>query len=110
MLLHKILLSGLLSLPLKNFTAMPVSKAENIVPSLVPTMVKSKNKRERIRERITQKISKAIFIFPNSLWAVSEIAFTKASPEFIMTFAITERDIPKPRMMTPMSTMARRRG
>ena len=49
--------------------------------------------------RITQVTSKAILTLPNSLWVVSDIAFTKASPELRITFAVTESDIPNPSMM-----------
>ena len=106
--LHKILLTGFFNLLLKKFTTTPVSKAEMTVPSLVPTMVKLKNKSDTQREIMTHKTSNAIFTFPNFFFAASETAFTKASPEFIMTFAMTEREIPKPRIIIPIITMARR--
>ena len=54
---------------------------------------------------ITQVTSKAILTLPNSLLVVSEIALTKASPELRITFAVTERDIPNPSMMIPISTI-----
>lgn len=105
---HKIIPSGFFSLAEKNFTTIPVNRAEIIVPSLVPTIVKSKNIRDKTMERVTQKISNAILTFPNSLFIVSEIAFTKASPEFIITFAITAREIPKPRIIIPTITIIMR--
>lgn len=76
-----------------------------MVPSLVPTIVKWKNMRDRAIEIITQSTSNIIFMFPNSLLNVSEIVFTNASPEFIITFAITEREMPKARMTIPTTTM-----
>ncbi len=66
-----------------------------IVPSLVPTIEKSKKINDNTTARITQITSKAILTLPNSLWIVSDIAFTKASPELRITFAVTEREIPK---------------
>ena len=41
-------------------------------------------------------MSKTIFIFPKFFEKVSDIALTKASPEFITTLAMTDRDMPKP--------------
>ena len=61
-------------------------------------------------DRTTHSTSKAIFILPKFLWIVSEIAFTKASPAFKMTFAITDREIPKPRMPIPIKTNVSRIG
>lgn len=90
----------------KNFTAIPVQKAEMIVPSLVPTIEKLKNIRDRIIERTTHIMSKAIFTFPKFLFVTSEIAFTNASPAFIITLAITERAMPNPSMIIPKTTMS----
>ena len=89
-------------------TKIPVKKAEIIVPSLVPTTVKSKNISDSITESATQKISKAIFTLPKFFFAVSATAFTKASPEFIITFAITAREMPKPKIATPITTKPKR--
>ena len=102
---YKILFKGSFNLSLKNFTTTPVNRAEIIVPSLIPTIVKSKNNRDKIIDMITQKISNTIFTFPNFLWNISEIAFTNASPEFIITFAIIESEIPKPRITIPAITI-----
>ncbi len=90
----------------KNFTAIPVQKAEIIVPSLVPTILKLKNMRDRIIARTTQIMSKAIFTFPKFLLDTSEIALTNASPEFIITLAITERAMPNPSMIIPKTTIS----
>lgn len=68
------------------------------MPSLVPEIVKLKNNSDNIMENTTQKISRAIFTLPKPLFIVSARAFTNASPEFIMTFAITESEMPKPRI------------
>lgn len=96
--------NGFLSLRLKNFTMIPVRNAEIMVPSLIPTMVKSKNNNDNRMDIITHVISNAIFTLPNSWAVVSEIAFTNASPAFMITFAITANEIPKPRMVIPIST------
>lgn len=41
---------------------------------------------------------------------VSEIAFTKASPEFIMTLAMTDKATPKDSTTTPMTIINSRKG
>ena len=76
-----------------------------MVPSLVPMICRSKNNRERITDTITQVTSNAILIFPKFFPVISVIAFTKASHEFMITFAITDKEIPKPRMAMPISTI-----
>ena len=91
------------------FTIIPVKRAERTVPSLVPTILRSKKKRERRIDKITHKISKPILIFPKFFLVVSDTAFTKASPEFMITLAITEREIPKPRMIIPSNTIISRK-
>ena len=98
--------TGSFSRFVKNFTTTPVNSAEMTVPSRAPTILKSKNMSDNIIELTTQKTSNAIFTFPNSLCAVSATAFTNASPEFIITFAITASAIPKPSITTPIITMA----
>lgn len=80
---------------------MPVQKADIIVPSLVPTIEKLKNIIDKTIAKITQLTSNAILTLPKFLFVVSEIAFTKASPEFIMTLAITESDTPKLNITIP---------
>ena len=75
------------------------------VPSLVPTTVKLKNSSESTTANTPQPMSKATLIKPKSLFIVSETAFTKASPEFIITLAITERAIPKPSTIVPATTI-----
>ena len=91
---------------LKNFTAIPVNIAEIIVPSLVPTILKLKKMRERTTAKDTHKMSKIIFIFPKSFFEASEITLTNASPEFRITFAVTESDIPNPRTIILIITIA----
>lgn len=105
--LLKIISTGFFSLLQKNFTTIPVSNAERIVPSLVPTIEKLKKMRDAARDTITHTTSKATFTFPNSLCIASEMAFTNASPEFMITLAITEREIPKPRITIPTRTIVR---
>lgn len=61
-----------------------------MVPSLVPTILNWKNTRDRSTEITTQTTSKMIFILEKLIWVVSETAFTKASPELRMTFAMEE--------------------
>ena len=50
---------------------------------------------------ITHDTSKIVFIAPKSFFIVSAIAFTNASPEFKITFAITDNAIPNPRIKIP---------
>lgn len=102
--------NGFLNRFVKNLTTIPVRKAEIIVPSLVPIIFISKNISDNIIDRITHITSKVIFIFPKFLWIVSVIALTKASPEFIITLAITDKEIPNPRITIPIKTNARRTG
>lgn len=78
----------------------PVSKAVRTVPSIVPTIFPSKKISESASEMTTQQTSKPIFIFPNFLPEMSATALSNASPELIITFAITESDTPKPRNYT----------
>ena len=78
-----------------------------IVPSLVPIILPWKRIRDNERERSTQSMSKPIFILPKFLFALSDIAFTKASPEFIITLAMTDKAIPNPRIKIPHSTKKR---
>lgn len=92
----------------KKLTTIPVHSAAMIVPSLVPTTLKLKNRRERRRANITQHTSKPILMLPKLPWLRSEIAFTNASPEFMITLAMTDRAMPKPRTIVP-STMNNRR-
>ena len=82
----------------QSFTGTPVNTADSIVPSLVPTSFPPKKIKESTIENATHDTSKAIFTFENSLCITSESAFTNASPEFKITFAITPRVIPKPRI------------
>lgn len=49
-------------------------------------------------------MSNPIFRFPNKIPVLSDNALTKASPEFIITFAMTEREIPKPKIIIPPIT------
>ena len=84
----------------KKLTITRVSKAVRTVPSLVPTTFPSKMISESASEMTTQQTSKPIFIFPNFLREMSATALTNASPELIITFAITESDTPKPRNYT----------
>lgn len=102
--------NGFLNRFAKNFTTIPVRKAEIIVPSLVPIIFISKNISDNIIDRTTHIISKAIFILPKFLLIVPAIALTKASPEFIITSAITDKEIPNPRIIIPIKTNARRTG
>lgn len=79
----------------KNFTTIPVRKAEIIVPSLVPIIFISKNISDNIIDKITHITSKAIFILPKFLLIVPAIVLTKVSLEFIITSAITDKDCKK---------------
>lgn len=85
---------------------MPVQIAEIIVPSRVPTMEQLKKKSDSMIEKSTQLISKPILVLPKLLLILSESAFTNASPEFIITFAITASAIPKPRTITPITIIS----
>ena len=91
---------------LKNLTTMPVKTAAIIVPSLVPTKVKLKKISDSIIARVMQLMSNTIFILPIFLCVVSAMAFTKALPAFIITLAITDSEMPKPRTTTPLITKA----
>lgn len=95
---------GFCKIDVKNFTVNPVSKALNIVPSLVPIILFWNSMSDNKIDRITQSISKPILIFPKFLFVFSETAFTKASPEFMITFAITDKEMPNPKMIIPNNT------
>ncbi len=99
---------GLLINLVKNFTTTPVKTAAIIVPSLVPTSLNPKNKKESKIAATTQLMSKQIFTFQMYLCYVSDIALTNTSPEFITTFAITESETPKPKIITPSTTITSR--
>lgn len=104
----KNLFNGLFKRAVKNFTTTPVRSAAITVPSLVPTIVNSKNRSDKTTAKTTQLISNPILTFPKSLCIVSETAFTKASPEFIITLAITEREIPNPSTIVPVNIINNR--
>ena len=61
-------------------------------------------------EIVTQEMLKMIFMVPNSFLNLSVIAFTKASPEFIMTLALTVIAIPKARTMVLAKTQHRQKA
>ena len=92
----------------KKRTTRPVSSADRIVPSRVPTILPPKKISDKRMAKMTHDTSKPIFTLPNSCPVVSEIAFTNASPEFIITLPITDNATPKPRITTPISTISRR--
>ena len=80
----------------------PVNNAQKIVPSRVPIILKLKKSIDNKTEATTQETSKTIFTVPNFIFKTSEMDFTNASPEFIMTLAQTTRDTPKPDVIIPI--------
>lgn len=68
----------------KKFTTTPVKSAVKIVPLRVPTISPLKRNHDITSASTTQPTSNPILTLPNIIPDLSEIAFTKASPEFMM--------------------------
>ena len=80
------------------------------MPSRVPTMVKLNKISESSSATTTHITSNTILTLPKFFPNVEETAFTKASPEFIITFSITQSAIPNPRIRIPINTSRIRTG
>lgn len=100
----RIRLSGFFNIFVKNFTTIPVQTAAMTVPSRAPTMVPLKKIRDKRTDKATLLISNTILTLPKFLCKQSDIVLTTASPAFMMTLAITESAMPKPRITTPLMT------
>lgn len=85
------------------FVSGPVDIAIKTVPSRIPTSLKSKNTRDNAAESSTQLRSKMILILPKSRREISDTAFTKDSPMFIMTSAVTIRAMPRATIPWPQN-------
>ncbi|MPN19672.1 hypothetical protein SDC9_167044 [bioreactor metagenome] len=85
---------------LKNLAINPTINAAITVPSLTPAIFPNITK-EMIQAPMVSVVSKQIFVVPNSFSNFVEIAFTKASPDSMTTFAITSRLTPNAKIMHP---------
>ena len=101
---ERIFSTGFFRSMMKNFTAKPVRNADNTVPSRVPIIFISNKISDSITESVTHEISNITLTLPKFLLRVSDIAFTSASPEFMITLAITASEIPNPSMIIPVKT------